>query len=320
GEAGAAELLLNPWAKSAGLHSMTTATIAGVEAMRINVAGIGRINGRELLISNARLYEGSTIQLNALGYAQKSGNGAFSVSIMSVDFGDIPVTTVAQPEGTGATFSPSFFHLGVGYAYTYENKISVGLLFRAISESTPDVSAFGFALDAGVQYVSGPQDNFRLGISLRNIGSPMRFGGQGLTFQGPNPEGNTQYLLSFDQRSEDFELPSVLNIGISYDYFFTNKLMLRAVGNFTSNAFSRDQIGAGLEFSFNEMFMLRGGYKTDFGSSGTTLNNVYSGVSAGATIELPFNESGKNKIGIDYAYRATNPFRGTHNFSVRMSF
>ena len=96
--------------------------------------------------------------------------------------------------------------------------------------------------------------------------------------------------------------------------------MLRAVGNFTSNAFSRDQIGAGLEFSFNEMFMLRGGYKTDFGSSGTTLNNVYSGVSAGATIELPFNESGKNKIGIDYAYRATNPFRGTHNFSVRMSF
>ena len=320
GEAGAAELLLNPWAKSAGLHSMTTATIAGVEAMRINVAGIGRINGRELLISNARLYEGSTIQLNALGYAQKSGNGAFSVSIMSVDFGDIPVTTVAQPEGTGATFSPSFFHLGVGYAYTYENKISVGLLFRAISESTPDVSAFGFALDAGVQYVSGPQDNFRLGISLRNIGSPMRFGGQGLTFQGPNPEGNTQYLLSFDQRSEDFELPSVLNIGISYDYFFTNKLMLRAVGNFTSNAFSRDQIGAGLEFSFNEMLMLRGGYKTDFGSSGTTLNNVYSGVSAGATIELPFNESGKNKIGIDYAYRATNPFRGTHNFSVRMSF
>lgn len=307
GEAGAAELLLNPWAKSAGLHSMTTATIAGVEAMRINVAGIGRINGRELLISNARLYEGSTIQLNALGYAQKSGNGAFSVSIMSVDFGDIPVTTVAQPEGTGATFSPSFFHLGVGYAYTYENKISVGLLFRAISESTPDVSAFGFALDAGVQYVSGPQDNFRLGISLRNIGSPMRFGGQGLTFQGPNPEGNTQYLLSFDQRSEDFELPSVLNIGISYDYFFTDKLMLRAVGNFTSNAFSRDQIGAGLEFSFNEMFMLRGGYKTDFGSSGTTLNNVYSGVSAGATIELPFNESGKNKIGIDYAYRATNP-------------
>ena len=35
---------------------------------------------------------------------------------------------------------------------------------------------FGWAIDAGVQYVSGEKDNFKLGISLRNIGSPMQFG------------------------------------------------------------------------------------------------------------------------------------------------
>jgi hypothetical protein len=321
GEAGAAELLLNPWAKSAGLHTMTTSTITGVEAMRLNVAGIGRITGQEVMVANTRLYEGSTLQLNALGYAQKfKNNGAFAVSLVSVDFGDIPVTTVNQPEGTGATFSPSFFHLGLGYSYTYANKISVGLLFRTISESTADVSAFGFALDAGVQYVSGEQDNFRLGISLRNVGSPMSFGGQGLTFQTDNPDGRTQYLLSVDQRSEDFELPSVLNIGLSYDFYFTDKMMLRAVSNFTSNAFSRDQIGAGLEFAFNELFMLRGGYKTEMGSAEDGLENVYTGLSAGATIELPFDKAGKNKLGVDYAYRATNPFRGTHNFSLRFAF
>ena len=87
----------------------------------------GRINGKELLVSNARLFEGSTIQMNSFGYAQKmKNNGAFSVSLVAMDFGDIPVTTVGQPEGTGADYSPSFFHLGLGYAYTYENKISVG--------------------------------------------------------------------------------------------------------------------------------------------------------------------------------------------------
>ncbi len=321
GEAGAAELLLNPWARSAGLHTMTTSSVSGIEAMRLNVAGISRIEGRELVIANTRLYEGSTIQLNAVGYAQKMANGgAFAISLTSVDFGDIPVTTVGQPEGTGATFSPSFFNLGIGYSYTYENKISVGLLLRTISESTADVSAFGWALDAGVQYVTGEDDNFRLGISLRNVGSPMAFGGQGLTFQTENPEGNISYPLSVDHRSEDFELPSVLNIGISYDFILSEKMFLRAVGNFTSNAFSRDQIGGGLEFSFNDMFMLRGGYRSDFGDSGTSLNNIYSGVSAGATIELPFDKAGKNKLGIDYAYRATNPFRGTHNFSLRLAF
>ena len=40
GEAGATQLLLNPWARSAGLSAMTTANIAGVEALRLNVAGL----------------------------------------------------------------------------------------------------------------------------------------------------------------------------------------------------------------------------------------------------------------------------------------
>ena len=51
GEAGANELLFNPWARSAGLHSMNTASIMGVEAMRLNIAGLARVPGTELLIA-----------------------------------------------------------------------------------------------------------------------------------------------------------------------------------------------------------------------------------------------------------------------------
>jgi len=321
GEAGAGELLLNPWARSAGLHTINTSSITGLESMRLNIAGLGRISGKQVVVSNARLFEGSDLRLNSFGYAQRMGkNGAFGVSIMAVDFGDINVTTTGQPEGVGATYSPSFFNMGIGYSHTYDNKISVGLLLRGISESLPEVSAFGFAIDAGVQYVSGEQDNFKLGISLRNVGSPMNFSGQGLAFQTTNPDSETPYLVTVTQRSQDFELPSVLNIGISYDFHFTEKLMLRALGNFTSNAFSRDQIGAGLEFSFNKMFMLRAAYKSDMGSTDSGESNIYSGLSGGASVELPFNESRKNMIGIDYAYRSTNTYRGTHNFSIRFSF
>ncbi len=43
GESGAGELLFNPWAKSAGFHSMNTSFVGGVEAMRINPAGIGQM-------------------------------------------------------------------------------------------------------------------------------------------------------------------------------------------------------------------------------------------------------------------------------------
>lgn len=321
GEAGAGELLFNPWARSAGLHTMGTASIKGVEAMRLNIAGLSRINTTELLLSSTRLFVGTDMKLNAFGFAQKIGeNSAFGVSLTSVDFGEIPITTTLQPEGTGATYSPNFFHLGLGYSYTYANKISVGILVRGVSESLSNVSAFGIALDAGVQYVSGEKDNFKLGISLRNVGSPMKFGGEGLSYEVDSPGTNGEYKITFESRSEDFELPSVLNIGISYDYYMADDLiMLRGVANFTSNSFSRDQIGAGVELFFKDIVALRAGYKMELGTILQDERNVYSGAAAGISLLLPMSNDSERKIGIDYAYRTTDPFRGTHNFSVRLS-
>jgi hypothetical protein len=321
GESGAAELLLNPWARSAGLHSMSTSSVSGVEAMRINIAGLSRINKGELVIGNTRLYEGSTLGINSVGFATKAGkNGAFGVSLVAMDFGQIAVTTNSQPEGTGATYSPSFFNLGLGYAYTYENKISVGLLVRIISETLPDVSAGGFAIDAGVQYVSGDKDEFKLGIALRNIGSPMEFGGEGLSFRADAPDSAPNYDITVNQRAEDFELPSLLNIGISYDFYFGETNFLRGVANFTSNAFARDDFGVGAEFSFRDLVVLRGAYKVALDAGEDFEDNIYTGLSGGISIDVPLKRAENRIVGIDYAYRATNPFRGTHNFSIRLGF
>ncbi len=321
GEAGAYELLLNPWARSAGLHSLTTAMIGGVEAMRLNVAGLVRIPKTQVLIGHTRYLVGTGVNMNAVGLGQRVGaNGVFGLSLMAMDFGDIPVTTTDQPEGTGATFSPNFFHLGLSYAHIFENKVSVGFTLRAISESTTDLSAQGVALDAGVQYVTGEQDNFKFGISLRNVGTPMRFGGEGLSFRATNPDGTINYDLSFDKQAASFELPSVLNIGASYDFRMDARNRLTVVGNFTSNSFSRDAIGGGLEYAFNEVFMIRGGYRYDLGSEAdVVINNVYSGLSAGVSIEVPFSNDSDTRFAVDYGYRATNPWNGTHNITLRFT-
>jgi hypothetical protein len=321
GESGAAELLLNPWARSAGLHSMSTASVAGVEAMRINIAGLSRISKGELVIGNTRLYDGSTLGINSLGFATKAGkNGAFGISLVAMDFGDIKVTTTDQPSGTGGTYSPSFFNIGIGYAYTYENKISVGILVRAISETLPDVSASGIAIDAGVQYVSGDKDEFKLGIALRNIGSPMEFGGEGLSFRTSAPGSSPTYEITVNSRAEDFELPSLLNIGVSYDFYFGETNFLRGILNFTSNAFARDDIGVGAEFSFRDIVVIRGGYKLSLDAGDGVEDNLYTGLAGGVSIDVPLKRADNRKVGVDYAYRATNPFRGTHNFSLRLGF
>ena len=139
------------------------------------------------------------MSMNSVGFAQRTGeSGALAITLTTLDFGEILLTTEAIPDPPvdGATYSPSFFHMGLSYAKMFENKVSVGILFNMISESIADLNAFGFALDAGVQYVAGEQDNFKFGIALRNVGTPMRFSGEGLAFQTPNSGSDNNYPLT----------------------------------------------------------------------------------------------------------------------------
>ena len=161
GEAGAYELLLNPFARSAGLSSMSTAYVAGAEAMRINVAGLGRVDGFEVTASNMQYLVGTDIDMNAVGFAADLGRGqAIGVTLAALSFGEIDLTTTSTPEGSGATFSPTFFHIAIGYSKTFDEKISVGVGMRFINEAIFNASATGFAVDAGVQYVRGEDDAF----------------------------------------------------------------------------------------------------------------------------------------------------------------
>jgi hypothetical protein len=324
GEAGAYELLLNPWARTVGLNMMNTSMVKGVESMNLNIAGLSRINNLEVGIGHSIYLQGTGLSVNALGLAKKMGaNGALGVSINALSFGKIPVTTNALPEGTGATFSPTFFNLAVSYSHWFEKKVSVGITVRTINESLADVSAFGFSIDAGVQYMTGSEtypDRFKFGISLRNVGSPMHFGGQGLNFSTTNPDGTQSYPLTYEKKSANFELPSQLNIGAAYDILPAEKLKLTGLVNFTSNAFSRDEIGGGLELGIGNLLVLRGGYRYELGATAaTTEQSVYTGIAAGLSFNVPFGKGSDQSLSIDYGYLNTRVWNGTHNIALRIT-
>lgn len=324
GEAGAPELLMNPWARSAGLHTMTTAMIAGVEAMRLNIAGLSRIDKTEIALAHTQYLKGTDISINAFGLAQKLGsNSVLGISLMTLDFGSIERTTTNQPEGTGSTFSPRYFNLGVGYSYIFQNRISVGALFRVVSESLEDVAASAIAIDAGIQYVTGDKDNFKFGISLRNVGSRLQFDGEGLARELTIIDFDGEHQITVNQRPTAFELQSVLNIGLSYDLYPAENHRLTLVGNYTSNAFSEDQIGGGVEYAFKDIVMLRGGYKLDFGKTATSQFDsepLFTGLAAGFTLNVPLSKKATaTKVAIDYAYQATKVFDGNQHLALRIN-
>jgi len=325
GQAGAYELLLNPWAASSGLYGVGIGHVSGIEALRINPAGLTGINKTELNFSRTFYLEGSDIGLNGLGIGQRIGeNGVLGLTLMSVDFGEIPVTTTSQPEGIGVTYEPLYFNLGVGYAHEFSERISVGFTTRLISEqATSDVSATGVCFDAGIQYNTG---GLRIGISLRNIGTAVKYKGAGFsfsTFSPPSNEGPVSGNEGFaaDPRIKAFDLPSVFNIGGGYDFMFANDTQrLSVMLAFVSNSFTRDQFGGGIEYAFNEMFMIRAGYRYEDGLlNDAERTNVHTGLAAGATIQVPFGKDKDSRFGIDYSYKTTNPFNGTHAIGVRLA-
>lgn len=328
GQAGATELLINPWGQSTGVFGMNVAQVKGIDAFKTNIAGLADVEKTEIGLGYTNYLSGSGVSIANLGFAQKMGDfGTLGANVMTMSFGDIPVTDFNNPEGQIGTYNPQFFNVNIGYAKDFSNAIQAGIGVTMVSEQINSVKANGMAFEAGIQYVSGKRDNFHFGVTLRNIGTNMRFTGSGFSINSEAPQ-NTGYEINRQTPTEKFEMPTYLSFGGAYDFFLDeNKLQneddlpkhrLTVMANFTSNSFFSDFLGAGAEYSFKEMFMVRAAYRyenrgTDNDVSGT----FYTGLSAGASVQQRIGEAGP-RMAIDYSYRPTqNPASGVHTFSLR---
>jgi len=352
GESGAYELLINGWGRSSGLFSMNSSNVRGLEATTLNTAGLTYVKKTEVIASYTNWFTGSGVNIINAGIAQKfKKSNVIAVNISSFNFGNIERTTVTNPEGGIGTFKPNFLNIGLSYAKSFSKSIHAGITARMISERTADVSATGLALDAGIQYVTGKRDQIHFGVSIRNIGTPMKFTGDGLNFRAPSPDGN--YSRAEFHKSQKFNLPSQLNIGAAYDiYMGKAKAKQSAVSadeeeksdeeadekvlpkpnnrlticfNFTSNSVGKDHLGLGMEYSFKDMFMLRVAYRYEKGIlKAVTLDNngsttIFTGLAAGLTFETPLKKGKDSRLGFDYSYRMTNILSGVHTVGIRFA-
>ncbi|MEI7594669.1 MAG: PorV/PorQ family protein [Bacteroidota bacterium] len=322
GSAGASQLLINPWAKSSGMGNSNTASIRGLEASFLNVAGTAFTKKSEFMFAHTIYLKGADVNINSFGFTQKVGKegagGVLGLSIMNMSFGDLMITTTELPEGGIGTFSPSLMNIGISYAKAFSNSIFGGINVKIISESISDVKGQGVAIDAGIQYVTGEAENIKFGISLKNVGTPIKYTGDGLTFRGYVPGAANAMTIS--HRSSFYELPSLLNIGGAYDFNFKESYKLTLAGNFTSNSFTKDIFCGGLEFALKDLFFLRAGYTYEMGQEKIEeKTTIFTGPTAGFTVKVPLNKENGTHFDLDYSYRATNPFTGCHSIGARIN-
>ncbi|MES2763341.1 MAG: PorV/PorQ family protein [Bacteroidota bacterium] len=329
GQAGASQLLINPYARSAGWAGANGSISKGLESQYTNVAGIASTKKTELMFMRSAWLVGTGININTFGLTQRVGEtGAIGLGIMSINAGRIERTTEDQPEGGLGTFTPRFTNIALSYAKGFSDNIFGGITVRVISEGIDNVKAQGVSIDAGIQYHTGKYDHMHLGVALKNVGPKMQYKGDGLSSQKTvtNAYG-IDYDLTGVNRSAAFELPALLNISAAYDIYLlkdtTGRLKTHRVtiaANYTSNSFTKDNYLVGLEYGWKNIIMVRAGMVTEQGifKGEGNRTTAFTGPSCGATVEIPFGEK-KSSFGVDYSYRFTNPFGGVHSFGVRVN-
>lgn len=318
GQAGASELLINPWAQSSGLGSANIACIRGHEAVFGNVAGTVHINSTELLFTNSQWFKGSDVSINAFGLSQKIGDsGVLSLSVMAMNWGEIITTTVELPDGDGTTFNPRYNIISLSYAKEFSNSIFGGFTVKIVNENLPNLKGTGIAFDGGIQYITGKTEQIKFGITMKNVGPTMKLTGDGMSFRGSYTDGPT---MTVAMRSAEYELPSLITLGMSYTFDIATSHDIILMGSFTENSFSKNQFNAGLEYNYKNILFLRAGYIYEKGiTNSTDRSTAFTGPAAGFTFQAPFIKGKPQSFAIDYSYRDTNPFKGVHSIGIRIN-
>lgn len=321
GTASGVELLIPVGSRGTGLGGNVSSTVKGIDAMYWNPAGLSAsASSAEVMFSHMNYI--ADINVNYAAASARFGFGDIGISIKSLDFGDIAVTTEEETEGTGEMMNPSFVTVGFTYSRQMTDRINFGTTVKIVSEKILRTSASTFAFDFGLQYATSLK-GLRLGIVLKNLGPNMKFDGSDLETRVP-PAGSEPGARNHNFRavSGSFELPSTLELGISYDMGFGESNVLTVGGNFLNHNFGLDQYGVSAEYVLNKMIFLRGGYAVAFDpetSDFQTQGDEYLfGPSFGAGVKLSVSEG--MDLSVDYAYRTTDVFDDNQWFSVTLGF
>jgi len=317
GTSAASELLIPIGARDLAQGGASIASSSGMEAIHWNPAGVARMSGSaEGMFSTMQYIADINVAYGAVG-AKFGEFGSVALSLKNLSFGDIPVTTVDDPEAlTGASFSPTYITVGLTYSRQITDAASVGVTAKLINETIARVSSTGFAFDLGVQYhgllnVQG----LLLGITIKNIGPQMKYDGSGL-LRLAEASGGLRPEQFYKSEAASFELPSMIEIGAAYTGRVQDNMMYTVSGSYASNNLYVDEYRLGGEYgiSMNEVSLFaRGGYS--FLPQIEAKEDRIFGATVGFGVSY---KTGGTNLTVDYAYRQVDLFGGNTILSLKV--
>ena len=114
GQAGASQLLINPYARNTGMVGANTARVRGLEAQFLNIAGTAFTRKTEIIFNRSNWLQGTGIYINTFGLTQGIGEtGTLGFGVVAINAGDIEITTEELPEGGIGSYNPTFYNINL---------------------------------------------------------------------------------------------------------------------------------------------------------------------------------------------------------------
>ena len=315
GTASGTELLIPVGARDMALGGASIANTSGIEALHWNPAGLAHSKSNANIMFSTMSYL-ADIRVNYVATSARFGQlGSLALSLKSLDFGEIPITTEAAPDGTGGTFSPTYFTLGVTYGKALTDRINVGTTLHYLVNRVERVDATATALSVGLQYAKvGDIDGLDLGVAVKHIGTRMQYDGPALLRAG-QIDGVRRPGSIYKLQTSSADLPSTFEIGLGYRYTpaASNQVNLSSI--FQHNNFARDQWKLGAEYQYSDFFALRGGFNYAPDAQG---DEQLFGTSFGFGLNL--NLGSLKDVRVDYAYTSAELFDAMNTFTFQMGF
>jgi hypothetical protein len=248
----------------------------GIESVYWNPAGLRHLGGRTFYFSYGTWPADISHQFAAFAMRPGFIQGIVAVSVTSLSMEPMLLRTATNPEGVGVQFDPGDIAIGLSYARVFTDKFAAGGTVKWVRSGLGDLSVLGeedlgdFAVetlvgDFGTLYDTGFR-SLRIGLLIQNMGAEATY------YEEPVP------------------VPVTFKFGVSMNLIDTPGQVVKAAAEFKHPSDTSEKINVGAEYSLNDMYFLRAGYKMGYDEEGFTAG-------AGARVLV----AGR-RLGVDYSY------------------
>lgn len=291
-------LKISPDARGMSMGGAYVAIANDVASLYWNPAGItsvdtGKVNFQ---LSHTRYF--GDISANFAGAVVKAGPLSFvGLNVMAMNYGQMDETTEFDPKGTGRTFSPVNYSIGLTYAKILTNSFSFGVTGKFAQEGIGGVNVYNAMFDLGLKYDIGVKHT-RFGVSFSNFGLNVKPTGEVsvLKFNG------TDHINSFSEVS----VPALFRLGVAFDPIHTDKHVLTAAGQLNHPTDNNETYSLGAEYNYIRVLYLRTGY--EFAS-----DESYRAPSFGAGLKILRKFGG---LTVDYGLIAKSRLGNIHRITL----